>query len=178
MQVHILIPYSLEKNLGKAYNEAMQMVPEGDSACLIDYDVQLLTPDAGKIIHDYAEMFPDALLTCYTNRKSDLYPDQLLEGKVSDNMDHRFHIERAIAQREHLYKTTPIHRDISGFLMLVNKNLWRSYPFDETGQCIGVDTKYGRKLRIAGKEILRMDGLYVFHAYRIMNGVRDKSHLQ
>ncbi|HLA53220.1 MAG TPA: hypothetical protein VK618_07940, partial [Flavitalea sp.] len=69
MKVNIMIPYALDKNLGRAYNETMRMVDDGDWACLMDYDVQLLTPDAGKILHDYAIRFPHAgMLTCYTNR--------------------------------------------------------------------------------------------------------------
>lgn len=179
MPVHILTPYSLDKDLGKAYNEAMALLPEDDWACLIDYDVQFLTSDCGKILHEYASRNPDAgLLTCFTNRIGSLSVPQMMGGAISENSDVKHHIQLAEKQKEHLYKTTRIDRDISGFLMLIKKSTWKEMPFPETGQCLGVDTKYGRMVREAGKKILRMDGLYVFHSYRLINGVKDKSHLR
>ena len=177
MQVRVLIPYSLDKNLGKAYNESMRLIPDGDAACFIDYDVQFLTPDAIRIIHNYYSENPDSLLTCLTNRVSQYSFKQLLGGKISEDADIRNHIALAESQKSKLYRTTRILRDISGMLMVVPKSLWLQHPIPENGQCLGVDTMYGRQLLAAGKKILRMDGLYVFHAYRLMNGVKNKNHL-
>jgi hypothetical protein len=179
MRVHICTPYNLEKDLGKAYNETMQLIPDGDAACFHDIDVMMLTPDAGSIIHHYATLFPNALLTCYTNRVSELSRRQLLNQTLSQDPNIMNHMALAKKQQASLYKVTPINRDISGMLMVIPKSLWQKHPFDETGQCLGVDTKYGRKLRAAGINILRMDGLYVFHIYRMgMKNIYDKSHLQ
>lgn len=177
MNVHICIPYRVDKNLGKAYNEAMARIPEGDAACFIDYDVQLLTPDAGAIINEYANRNPGALLTCYTNRISPLSHRQLLEGFVSEDPDIRNHIKLAEVQRNQLYQVTQIIRDISGFLMVIPRALWEKHQFDESSKCLGVDTHYGRKIRSAGEKILRMNGLYVFHAYRLLTGITYKAHL-
>jgi GT2 family glycosyltransferase len=178
MKVHFIIPYALDKNLGRAYNETMASLPDDDWACLMDYDVQLLTPDAGRIIHEYATRAkPDQLLTCYTNRVSTLSRPQLLSSVVDENSDMRYHIGLAERQRKFLYQTTPITRDISGMLMLINKRLWLQFFFSEDKKCLGVDTEYNRRIRAAGKTIMRMDGLYVWHAYRLMNGIFDKTHL-
>jgi GT2 family glycosyltransferase len=178
MHVHISSPYDLEKNLGRAYNREMNLIPDGDAACFHDIDVLLLTPDAGRIIHNYAELYPDALLTCYTNRVSELSRRQLLNQSVSNDSNILNHIALAKKQMNSLYNVTPINRDISGMLMVIPKSIWKEHPFDEAGQCLGVDTKYGRRLRNAGVKILRMDGLYVFHIYRMgMKTIYDKSHL-
>jgi GT2 family glycosyltransferase len=177
MNVHICIPYRVDKNLGLAYNEAMARIPNGDAACFIDYDVQLLTPDAGSIINEYANRNPAALLTCYTNRISALSRRQLLNGTISEDPDIRNHIRLAEAQRSQLFQVTEIIRDISGFLMVLPKELWQRHPFDESGKCLGVDTYYGRKIRDAGEKILRMNGLYVFHTYRLLTGITYKAHL-
>jgi GT2 family glycosyltransferase len=178
MKVHFVIPYSLEKNLGQAYNETMAALPDGDWACLMDYDVQLLTPDAGRIVHEYATRAkPDQLLTCFTNRVSTLSQPQLLNGIVNENSDMRHHIGMAEQQRRFLYQTTSITRDISGMLMLMNKHLWSEFQFSEDKKCLGVDTEYNRRIRAVGKTIMRMDGLYVWHAYRLINGIHDKTHL-
>ncbi len=58
MKVHIMTPYSLTKQLGVAYNEAMALIPDDDSGCLIDGDVNFLTPDYGHIINQYANENP------------------------------------------------------------------------------------------------------------------------
>jgi GT2 family glycosyltransferase len=179
MQVHICSPYRPDKNLGKAYNETMQILPDDWWGCLTDYDVQLLTPDAGRILHEYANLFPEAaLLTCYTNRISSLSKMQLLDGVVSDNTDYFHHYSLAEKQKRFLYGATQINADISGFLMMISKKAWREQPFPETGICLHVDTTYGRTIRAAGKKILRMNGLYVWHAYRLINGIGDKTHLR
>jgi hypothetical protein len=68
MKVRIRTPYSLEKNLGKAYNEEMALIPDGEAACFIDGDVNFLTPNYGAILHDYSTKYPNAVLTCYANR--------------------------------------------------------------------------------------------------------------
>ena len=177
MNVHICIPYSIEKNLGKAYNETMQRIPDGDAACFIDYDVQMLTPDAGKIIHDYINLYPESLLTCYTNRVTTWAKGQLLTGVPSEDTNIRNHIDLAEKQKEHLYKVTPIHNYISGFLMVLTKTFWQKTPFPDNGHCLGIDTMYSKSLKRARLQVLRMDGLYVFHQYRMVNGILNKQHL-
>jgi len=103
---------------------------------------------------------------------------QLIDGVIDDNPFFVDHVHRAEKQKEHLYNTTEIDRDISGFLMMISKNTWSMYPFPELGKALGVDTRYGRTIREAGLKILRMDGLMVWHTYRILNGISNKTHLQ
>lgn len=179
MQVHICSPYSLEKNLGKAYNETMQFLPDDWWACFHDIDTLFLTPDCGVILHEYAKQNPDAgILTCFTNRISPLSSKQMLQGMISEISDIKHHIHLAEVQRNLLYSTREINRDISGMLMMVSKATWKEYPFPEDRLCLGVDTVYGRTIRAAGKKILRCNGLYIWHTYRIMKGISHKEHLQ
>jgi GT2 family glycosyltransferase len=174
---HILKPYSTEKNLGKAYNQAMSMIPDGDWACLMDYDTMFLTSDCGMILDEYAKLLPDAgLLTCYTNR---IHPkaDQQLLGEVSTDFYVLTHYEIAKQQRNFLYQYTELSREVSGFLMMVNKSTWEDCKFNESGKCLGVDNEYCWALFDKGKKIYRMDGLYVWHTYRPYD-ITDKSHLK
>jgi GT2 family glycosyltransferase len=178
MQVHILKPFRVDKNLGKAYNEAMQLIPENDWACLCDLDTCFLTPDAGNILHEYAFRFPDTgIFTCFTNRVSTLSVKQLLNGQVSDEENMTQHIAIAEDRKKFLYTVSTINRDISGMLMMVSKKVWNSYQFPEDKKCLGVDTYYNRIIRGAGLQILRMNGLYIWHTYRLKNGIKDKTHL-
>lgn len=178
MQVHILSPFSTEKNLGKAYNESISLIPDNDWACLTDLDINFLTSDAGNILYEYAKRSPSAgILTCFTNRVSTLSKAQLLTGNVCEIADYKHHILLAKKQQALLYHMTEIQGDISGMLMMISKRIWNEHKFSEEHKCLGVDTNYSRRIRAAGKLILRMDGLYVFHGYRFLNGIYDKSHL-
>ena len=179
MKVHIVKPYSLTKDLGQAYNEAMSRISDGDWACLMDYDAMFLEPDCGRILHDYAEKFPHAgLMTCFTNRISPSAKDQLLDGVVSENFLIDYHTERAYQQKRFLYQATELKHEISGFLMMVKKETWKLIKFRDGVGCLGVDNNFCWDLMKANGSIYRMDGLYVFHSYRIKNGIQDKSHLR
>lgn len=181
MKVHIIIPYDpIDKNLGRAYNEAMAQIPDGDCACLLDYDIHFLTPDCGKIIHDYANYLCDDnhLLTCYTNRVHPASKMQLLNGHLTDDSDIRNHISLAENQKRQLYTADPITSNISGFLMVMTKEFWKTLPFADNLKCLGVDTNYSIIMRENGRKVLRMNGLYVFHTYRMANeSIMDKHHL-
>lgn len=177
--IHVLTPYSLGKDLGKAYNQAMQLIPDSDYACLIDYDVLFLLPDTIAHLHEYVRLNPDAaLFTSYVNRASPLSKMQLLNGRINEDPNIKNHILLAEKQKQFLYKTTEIKTDISGFLMLLSKRTWNEYKFIENGNCLGIDTEYNRRLRQAGKTILRMEGCYVFHLYRMAKGIFNKEHLK
>lgn len=177
VKVNIMTPYAVDKNLGRAYNQAMSMIGDDEYGCLIDYDVQLLTPDAGQILHRYAEMYPDALLTCFTNRVHPCNKQQLRNSCISNDTNIINHIRIAEIKKQELFKVTEIRQHLSGFLMLMSKSLWKEVPFTEDKMCLGVDTDYFERLQAAGKKVLRMDGLYVWHTYRLLNGITNKSHL-
>lgn len=170
MQVHHIIPYRVDKDLGKAYNEACALVPIGDWICLRDYDTMFLTPDAGKILHDYASRGEECLYTCYTNRCHET------SAQLCKDMQHvtdiKLHIKRAGEMTSGLLK---ISGNISGFLMMFPKSLWVKYPFKEGIGCLGVDTAYWQTLAKNNVPMYIITGLYVFHIYRLMNN--SKEHL-
>jgi GT2 family glycosyltransferase len=179
MTVHFMSPYDpVSKNLGFSYNTAMSLIPDGDWACLTDYDVMFLTPDAPFHIHRYVELNPDAaLMTCYTNRLHPKSEMQLLKGVIIDRSDIRQHIEYAEGCKSRLYRTTVIPGNISGMLMVISKKQWQKTPFTEDLKCLGVDNALCTKIHETGGQILRLDGIYVWHTYRLINGIRDKNHL-
>jgi GT2 family glycosyltransferase len=179
MKVHILKPYSVEKNLGRAYNEAISLIPDGDWACLMDYDTMFLTPDCGKILHDYADIFPNTgMFTCFTNRIHPLSTDQLYKGTLINNTDIQYHITLADEAKKNLYKATKLQKVVSGFLMMIKKDTWKDIKFTENRLCLGVDNDYCARLMDNGRSILRMDGMYVWHSYRLQNGIHNKEHLK
>ncbi len=177
--IQVVTPYSLEKNLGQAYNEAFQNCPDDQWLCVTDWDVMFLTPDAISILHGYARLYPETgIFTCWTNRIHPGTTNQLLGGIVNEDDSIRNHIKIAEQQRStDLYKAIPIYKVISGFLMMINKKTWNEIKFSEDMKCLGVDNDYSKKVLDSGKSILCMSGLYVWHTYRLINGIKDKSHL-
>lgn len=177
--VWIRTPYSTEKNLGRAYNHEMSMIPDGDAACFIDGDTMFLTPNYGHILNQYHEAYPDAVLTCWTNRIHQLAKAQLRDDiRSSDIRDH-------LSVPQGFTTATPIDGPISGFLMVVPKSVWANNRFTEVNvyrpdepNLLGVDNEFTNKVRKAGVRVLRMDGLYVWHTYRLMSDGKDKSHLK
>lgn len=179
MKVHVKIPFAEDKNLGRAYNQAFEDVEERDWVCLMDHDVMLLTPDAIGLMHEYARSFPETgIFTAFTNRIHPLSSDQLLDGRINENTCVKYHSERAYNQKRFGIKVTEINHIISGFLMMVSKKTWREIKFPEHGKCLGVDNEFSQKILEAGKKIYRMDSLYVFHMYRLINGITNKEHLK
>lgn len=176
--IHVKTPYRVDKNLGKAYNDAFEQVSDDDWIVLRDHDTLFLTHDAIKIIGGYTALLPDAgLLTCYTNRIHHLAKEQLIDGTPSENDSVRYWQVRAEKQREKAYSATEITREVSGFLMVVCKRTWRKHKFIEQPSPLGVDNDFCWRILSAGLKIYRMDAVLVWHSYRL-NDITDKSHLR
>lgn len=167
-------PYRSDRNLGKCYNDIMRMSDE--TVCFTDGDVMFLTSDFGHLIEDYHQRFPNAVLTCRTNRIHPL--SKQLDGKMDEKCDVRELLKKA-EERKHLRTVTEIKpgEGLSGVLMVVPKSVWLKVPFKETGECLGVDSQFRIDLHNAGVKTYIMDGVLVFHSYRLLNGINYKNHL-
>lgn len=177
--IHIKIPFAEDKNLGRAYNKAFEDVDERDWVCLMDHDVMFLTPDAINIMYEYVRSYHDAgIFTCYTNRIHPLSSDQLLNGQVSENTSIDYHMQLAYNQKRFGVSVTEINHMISGFLMLVSRRTWNKVKFPEFGKCLGVDNDFSQRVLESGKKIYRMNSIYVWHTYRLANGITNKEHLK
>ena len=178
-----ITPYSTDKNLGKAYNDAISLLPEDSHACLRDGDTCWLTPDYGVHLAEYVRLFPNAILTCWTNRINEKAEQQAPLDRGDSDMAN--HITRAENYKPMLYKVTPLHGFVSGFVMVVPKSVWNQHKFAEKQvyedrgphNLLGVDNDFTNRVRAAGVQVLRMDGLYIWHTYRLLTGDQDKKHL-
>lgn len=179
-----IIPYSTEKNLGKAYNEAMSLIHYGDHICFRDGDTCWLTPDYGVHLEEYVRLYPEAVLTCWTNRINAKAEQQSDIGGVRNDTDFTTHLKYAEVIKNKLYQTTPLHGFVSGFCMVVPKKIWLQHKFSEVQvysdrgptNMLGVDNDFTNRIRAAGIPVLRMDGLYIWHTYRLLTN--SKEHLQ
>ena len=181
MKVWDIVPYSTDKNLGKAYNEAMALIPDEDTVCFRDGDTCWLTPDYGMILHHYAELHPNAILTCWTNRINEKAEQQYKGVRDINNMVEQCLIAEDV--KKNLYKTTLLHGFISGFCMVIPKHIWHQHKFSESQvyedrgphNLLGVDNDFTNRVRASGIPVLRMDGLYIWHTYRLLTN--SKEHL-
>jgi len=175
MRVWIMTPYSVERNLGKAYNEAMAMIPENDAACFIDGDCMFCTSDFGSILDYYANLYTRSVLTCHINRIH-----QLAKGQLYSGFDD---VKACIAEAnriKHVRTVTNIVGSVSGTLLVVPKSIWNKYKFIEVNayrpgepNLLGCDNHYTNLVRANGISVLRMDGLLIYHQYRLLTGTKD-----
>jgi len=180
IRVHFTSPFRLDINLGKAYNQAMKKIGEYDWMCFTDYDVLFLTPNSKKIIINCCKHAPEGtgLLTCFTNRIHPISKGQLLHG-LSENSDIREHIKIAIEQELVPLRFSMLNYKVSGFLMCINKKVWEALGgFSETGEALGVDTDFCSRLLERKFKIYRMNQVYVWHTYRLIQGIDNKEHLK
>lgn len=163
MTVHYISPYAVDKNIGRAYNEACALIPDGDWVCITDQDVMFLEPHTKTIIHNIAAKGEWDLLGCRTNRLGTPY--QLLEGALSENPDVHYHM--ALARGTRVLNgdfVQEYQHTVAGMLMLFPKKLWNYVKFAE--KTPSFDVIFTDQVRRHGGRIGLMMGVYVFHLYR------------
>jgi len=176
--IYYFTPYSIKKNLGKAYNQHMALLPNDDDwGVLMDGDIMFMTFDWGHQIEKAIEDNPDAgIISCYTNRISKRKA-QLDEIDSSDILVHHIHAKQLDDKFRGTYKK--ISQMISGFLMIIKKKTWKDagkFPEWEN-HILDLDGAISIRVRKLKKPIILMRGMYVFHYYRMAEGAAYKGHL-
>jgi len=181
--IYYSIPYSVEKNLGKAYNDFMEILPnENDYACFVDSDTIFTTPNYGHIIDKVInENLEIGCFIAKTNRINCSF--QLFNGVDVDTNDISYHREFG-KNVQSIYGTYCVdvthiskHELMSGFLMVVKKELWnRIGRFDETMGMLGIDNDFHKKIKNNNEKVYQMKGIYLYHWYRWPDPT-NKEHL-
>lgn len=174
-------PFSVEKNIGKEYNEFCEDVKGDDTwICLQDGDMSYLTGTWGKQIHDVVSTHGEeiSLFGCMTNR---IGRNIQREPGMFDVHDMRDHSSKALEIEKHRWGKVEDITDkkyVAGFLMLFPKRLWLDVKFPENN--IAFDDAFSLGAIKKGHRIGLMKGLYVYHLYRLWsdNPVRDRAHLK
>ena len=176
--IYYFVPYSLERNIGKAYNQYMALLPnDNDWGVLMDGDTMFLTFDWGHAIAEVINKIPDAgLITCLTNRISK-GRNQLYGEDSSDIIIHRAIAKRLDKEFRGQYRKN--NSRVSGFLMAIQKKTWidvGKFP-EASNKILGVDDTFSRKILHSNKGIYIMKGMYKLHYYRMAEGRKYKDHL-
>jgi len=137
------------------------------------------------VIAEYVKLYPDAELTCWTNRINEK-AEQQYKDVYRDSADMVYHMKIAADLTKQPLSVTALHGFVSGFCMVVPKKAWslvggfaEKQVYEDRGphNLLGVDNDFTNRVRAAGVQILRMNNLYIWHTYRLLTGDADKSHL-
>lgn len=165
--IHYIQPYTTDKNIGRAYNEAISLLPEDCWVGLIDHDAMFLRPDSkaqiDNIIREQGDKW--AVLGVVTNRLAGTH--QLYQNRFNDSGDIREHL--AIADQchnDHYGEVIPTNINLAGLCMLFRKSTWEVVGgFKENS--IRLDSEFTDSVQAIGGKLGIMKGVYMFHLYRM-----------
>jgi len=177
--IHRIQPFSANKNLGKAYNDHIKILPENSWICIQDYDTCFLEHNFYVNMLEYIKQFPNqGIFTCYTNRT--LCKEQQYRGQIFDNPDIGHWRKVSIEVHKKPISLKDINKEISGFCMLFNKNVWEKAGgfMEREARCLGIDNNFCWSVLEKGFKIGLMENVFCFHYYRLVEGIKYKEHLK
>lgn len=166
--IHYLTPYSTEKNIGKAYNEAIDRVGDDNDWIVVrDGDTLFPTPDWGRHIEDALSKAGDqyALIGAMTNR---IGGEHQRAAGMWDVWDMRDHVRKAKEMEGANWGVVEeTNLGVAGFFMAFRKKTWRAIKFTEkTNESRLFDTVFYKAVRSRKMRVGIMKGLYIVHLYR------------
>ena len=168
------IAYDVERNLGAAYNRFMEGLHPGDWCVFLDHDAMWTTGLWRRQLLDVIRAEPRAgLLTAVTKRIG--RKTQIAPGCPTGH-DLREHFRfgaRLLDQHGSAAQDITRGSPISGVVMALSRETWESMGGFRDG-FFGVDNCAHTDVRKAGKRVLQLPGLYVYHWYRA-DGVGHKN---
>jgi len=177
--IHYIQPYATDKNIGRAYNGAIALMPDDCWVGIVDHDAMFLRPDSKAqiehIIQDQGDKW--GVLGVTTNRLAGAH--QLYNNTFNESGDIRVHLEIADkCHNDHYGKVVETKINIAGVCMLFKKEMWlKVRGFKENS--IRLDSEFTDSVMESGGRLGIMQGVYMFHLYRMRsnNPVWDVGHL-
>lgn len=178
--VNWIQPFSSDKQYGSELNRIIDLLPDDEWIGITDQDVMWLEPHDKKTVEDCIKRYPDTqLFSGITNRLGLEY--QLHGGRFDNDADVKKSCQIA-RQRKQKYGDTckRIYSPIAGFMMVFPKYVWEQNKFIDgittDNNLVGIaffDWMFGKGVLEKGGAIRLMQGVYVFHCYRILNGGKN-----
>jgi len=146
---------------------------------LLDQDAMILCKDSNRVIENAIINYPDTdIFGAYTNRSGYLWqieerwettaPDLFRSGDIWDQIVYAKHL-----CSKQLCADIPM---VAGFYMLFKKSYWEKNKFQE--KVIDGKKTFDKMFCKGAKTMRIINGLYVFHIYRMGKEVSDDSHLR
>jgi GT2 family glycosyltransferase len=156
-----MTPYAADMNLGRAYNEAMELLPDDAWAVFLDHDAWWTTKTWHRQWAEAIAFRPDAgVIVACTNRIAAPW-QQVGDRDNHDVAHHRaFGAERAKTHRS-LLDTTDT-KGFGGVAFAISKRTWTLIGGARDGMFC-VDHHLHFACRKAGLRVYLHEGLYVYH---------------
>lgn len=172
-------PYNNEKDLVKAYNSFMELIPEDGWALFRDADTLFLDSHYNELFENAILNYPDThCFTALTNRINNKF--QLHDEYKGDDINiHRKIASKLKEKNGYECEELALPYYLSGFCILIKKSLWKKIKgfktWNNKSKILGVDNKLHKDLIEHNESIKVIKGLYMYHWYR--GGTTNKTHL-
>lgn len=170
-----------KKGLWYGYRNAMNLLKSEDWAVLMDGDTMFLGVRWGEQIEYAITHYSDAGLITGVSNRSGYHWAQGYQGKFHEISDVK-HWRKVALELEKKYfgQCTLINQKVTGLLMIIKKQIWDAH-IEQTGVDLegnlGLDDHICERLLMHGQKIYRLEGLFVFHYYRLLEGSGYREHL-
>lgn len=165
-----MMPYASDRNLGRAYNEAMAILPEDAWAVFLDHDAMHTTREWYRLIEEAVAFLPDAgAFVAVTNRIDAAW--QRATETDPENHDIGYHTRIGLERlkRRTLLDITET-KGFGGVCFAVSKAAWRQLPTGFADGLLCVDHSLHFGLQRAGRSVYLLENLYVYHRRRAFVG--------
>lgn len=164
-------PFRKDMDLGRAYNETMELLGEDDWAVFLDHDACWTTPRWHDQVEAAIARVPDAgMFTAVTNRIASRWQQaaevQARQGSASPVVGHEDDIawhrkvgEERLNNRDLLDVTDT--QGIGGVVLAISKATWRRQRFVSGLFCVDHNMHFA--LKRLGLRVWLIEGLYVYH---------------
>jgi hypothetical protein len=172
VRLHAATPFRTDMNLGRAYNEFMELIPDNDWAVLMDHDAMFTTSRWHAQILEAVEhvgRYAPVIFSAMTNRCAAPYqrpasfPEDVgpqLAPSNDDIVAHRKFGARLVARRTLLDCTETM--GVAGVVLVISKQTWHDTgKFVDGLFCVDHQMHYANR-DLGGKTYL-IEGLYVYH---------------
>lgn len=155
-----MVPFRIDKNLGRAYNDAMALLPAGAWAIFQDHDAMPTTPHWFAQFSEAIERLPDAgaFVAC-TNRIASPWQ------RVGDELGNDIAAHRRFGEERRALRTLLDISDTKGFggvMFATSKQAWQEVGgFADGLGCVDHSLHFG--LQRIRRRAWMIEGLYVFH---------------
>lgn len=160
MRIVLMMPFASDMNLGRAYNEAMALLPDDAWAAFLDHDAMLTTREWYRQLEEAVAFKPAAgAFAAVTNRIAAPWQQVGNRGEHNIVEHRRFGAERLKVRT--LLDITET-KGFGGVLFCLSKAAWREVGGFVDG-LLCVDHQMHFALRAAGRRNYLIEGLYLYH---------------
>lgn len=155
-----MVPFADDMNLGRAYNEAMNLLPEDAWAFMLDHDCALTTRDWNRQLREAIAFLPDAGAFVACSNRIGAFWQKAGNPESHDMVVHRRFGKQRLSVRTLLDVTDTM--GFGGVAFAISKKAWRKAGGFVDGMFC-VDHQMHFALKRAGLRVYLLEGLFVYH---------------